>query len=392
MPGTEGYPFRRLVVDHMIRGTSRIQWEMARQLRDPLPYAYQLQAGSTGNPNAADWADVGTTVVNSCFAMDDEQRQGNYGKRLLTHYRVVLTTPAARYVSQPVATYGALNEKDWLFAREINRKEGLRHDRVSRTGFLLKRMRFGESCAECVDPLTSEILDSKCPECNGTGFQVGYHAPTPMILDMSPETIIELRRGTAPPGQSREVALSGRIAGFPQVNKEDVWVDEKSDQRWLIHEVRHAAEWRGIPIVVQVGIKLAPYTDQVYSIEVGGEAAELPGPVLPTTGPGTVRVDHDYCTPDALAYLDACGDGITGATILAFTQAVYDAGYRDAAQAAAVSSTMANGRWSRAMLLCVGVQYVLVFEKVGEHGPITMVITARPCTGDSSSSSSSSGA
>jgi len=30
MPGTEFYPFRRLAVDHMIVGTSRIWWEMHR--------------------------------------------------------------------------------------------------------------------------------------------------------------------------------------------------------------------------------------------------------------------------------------------------------------------------------------------------------------------------
>ncbi len=384
MPGTSQYPFKRLGVDHSLRGVSRIWWELHRHFADAPPLVFQLQTGNTGNPNAADWQDVGTAAVNSTYAEDDERREGAYGKRLLTHYRVKLVTAAGVYVSLPVATYGELRERDWLLAREIIRKETLRHGLVSRDGYLLKRMRFGTPCTICLDPLTGEITDGKCPTCNGTGFEVGYHAPTPLVLDMSPEAIIELRRGTEPPGPSRPTDLKGRILGFPQVNKEDVWVDEKSDQRFFIHEIWHMAEWRGIPLVVQVGIRLAPYSDQIYRLEVGGEAAELAGPTLPGTGPGTISVDHDYCTPDALICVDAFGNPVVGATILAFTKADYDAGSRDLGHAVASSSTMANGRWSYAMLLCDGEDYVLVFEKTGYYGPTAVEITAQACSSSSS--------
>jgi hypothetical protein len=360
---------------------------MHRNFLDPLPYIFQLQTGNTGNPNATDWIDVGTPVANAFFAEDDERREGNYGKRLLTHYRVKLTTSRAVYVSQPVATYGEMGEKDWLFAREVVRKEKLRHDLVSRGGYLLKRRRFGEVCTACTDPLTGEVVNSKCPECNGVGFKVGYHAPTSLDLDMSPEAIIELRKATEPPGPSRPVDLKGRILGFPQINKEDVWVDGKSDQRWFLHEIWHLSEVRGVPLVIQVGMRLAPYTDVVYQIEVGGEPGELPGPTLPGTGPGDVVVDHDYCSPDNLAYVDSEGNGIVGATILAFTKADYDAGARSPAQAVASSSTMANGRWSFAMLLCDGETYVLMFEKTGLFGPDAQEITVDRTCGSISSSS-----
>jgi len=378
MPGTEFYPFRRLAVDHMIVGTSRIWWEMHRDFLDPEPHIFQLQVGNTGLPNATDWQDVGTPVINGYFALDDEQREGNYGKRLITHYRVKLTTSKGLYVSMPVSTYGELNEKDWVFAREIVRKEGLRHDLVSREGYLLKRRRFGESCTRCLDPLTGEITDSNCPECGGTGFQSGWHPPVPLRLDMSPEVIVELRKATEPPGPSRPTDLKGRIRGFPQVNKEDVWIDAKSDQRWYLHEVYHMAEWRGVPLVVQVGMRLAPYTDYVYKIEIGGEDAEFNTSDLPTTGNGDVRVDHDYCEPDYLQYTDAEGCGIVGATILAFTKEDYDAGIRSSERAVATSSTTANGRWAFAMLLCQCVDYVLVFEKTGCYGPDTIEITPTP--------------
>lgn len=376
MPSTAGYPFRRLSVDHLIVGVTRVWWELHYQFRDPLPYIFQLQVGGSGNPDATDWVDVGTLAVNTCVAYDDERRIGDYGKRLLTHYRVKLSSPLATYISQPVATYGELNDRDWLLAREIVRKEQLRHELVSRDGFLLKRMRFGERCTVCLDPLTGEIRDSNCPECNGTGFKVGYYAPTPLIVDMGPEAVIELLSATEPPGPTRPVDLRGRILGFPQVNKQDVWVDAKSDQRWFIDEVLHAAEWRGVPLIVQIKVQLAPYTDRIYNINV--DVNQNPTATLPTVGPGTVLVDHDYGGPDTLAYLDRCGDGIIGATILAFNKVDYDNGIRDATSAVAASTTTVGGRWMTAMLLCANEEYMLVFEKAGYFGPDTVTLIAVP--------------
>jgi hypothetical protein len=392
MVSTYKYPFRRVGVDHRIVGMSYIWWDMNRQFQDPLPYSFQLQVGNTGLTDAADWIDVGTPVINGYFAYDDERRAGDYGKRLLTHYRVILTTSAGVYVSQPAPTYGELNERDWLLAREITRKELLRHSMVSREGYLLKRLRFGTLCTLCADPLTGEVTDSSCPQCHGVGFATGYHPPTSMLLDMGPEAIIELRRAAEPPGPVRPVDLRGRVLGFPQANKEDVWVDGKSDQRWYVTEILHVAEWRGIPLVVELGLRLAPYTDTVYQVEVGGEEATVTAPVLSATGPGTVIVDHDYCGLDNLRYRDACGEGISGATITAFQIADYVAGRRTPEYVVATSATTANGRWVAAMLLCPDEGYVLVFEKPGAYGPdiTTIMIGACGSEGGLPSDSSSS--
>jgi len=397
MPGTEKYPFRRLWVDHMIQGTSRVFWEMDAHFLDPKPHVFQLQTGQTGNPNAVDWVNVGSPVTDGFTADDDERRPGDYGKTLTTHYRVVVSTPVGRYVSQPVSTYGIMNEKDWVFSREMCRKEGLRHDIVSRDGYLLKRLRYGEVCTECTDPLAGGVTDSTCPECGGTGFQTGYHPPIELQLDMAPEAIIELRSGTEPPGQSRPTDLKGRIKGFPHIEKEDVWVDAASDQRWFLHEVYHLAEWRGVPLVIQAGMRLAPFSDVVYSIEVGGEDVSAQA-VLPKTGEGTIPVDHNYGGEDELAY-QASGVGIVGATVFIYDKCTYDENIKPAADtecppdqalapiispdlAVARTFTAANGRWQHAVMLCPCCDYVIVFAKVGEYGPDIHNLTVLPEEGD----------
>lgn len=375
----------------MVIGVTSVWWELDRRFRAPLPYAFQLQVGDTGNPNATDWQDVGTTGINTCFAQDDERRRGTYGKSLTTHYRVLLTAgDGIKYVSMPVSTYGTLNERDWLMAREIVRKERLRHSLVSVEGFLLKRMRYGDPCDRCLDELDGTISDSKCPVCNGTGFKVGYHPPTPLTVDMNPQAVVELLKGTEPPGPTAIVDNFIRVLGFPMLAMNDIWVDGRSDQRWIFGEISNMAEWRHVPLVVTTKVKLLPGTDQAYRIPVGGEPSDAQYQELPGAGTGDTCIDHDYGGPDSLAYVDCHGEPIVGAYILAFTRADYQAGVRDPARAVASSTTSANGRWTFQMCLCGGQDYVLVFEKPGNFGPDAHEIHVSGPADSSSSSQVSS--
>lgn len=386
MPATHGYPFKRLGVDHLIRGVSYIWWELNPQFHDLRPYVFQLQAGNTGNANATDWIPVGSLATDTFFATDDTQREGNYGKTLMTHYRVIMTTGSGfEYVSPPVHTYGQLWKRDWLLAREIVRKEQLRHKFVSVDGFLLKRMRFGARCDVCLDSLTDNITNSKCPICNGTGFKVGYHPPVPLKADMNPEAVTELMRGTEPPGPTAIVENFMRVTGFPAIAMNDVWVDGASDQRWAIGQVANMAEWRHVPLITTAKITLLPFTDVVYSIPVDGSSD--PDTTLPGSGDGDTCIDHDYGGENNLIVKDGCGNPVVGATILAFTKADYDGGLRDAAHAVASSSSTAGGRWTYKICLCCGRDYVLTFHKPGVVTQAAYPLRI-PCAGAQSSDSS----
>lgn len=367
------YPFRRLAVDHMVDGVSRVWWELDPLFSDPAPHSFQLQAGNTGLPTATDWTDVGDPA-DSWYAEDEGKRL--YGKLLYTHYRVSLTTAAGVYVSEPAPVWGILNEADWLRAREIVRRERLRLRLIAgQDGLLLKRKRFGVRCDRCLDTITNEVTDSRCPHCHGTGFKSGYHAPAPFqCWDLSPRSFVEKRNEATPPGHQNQIVVTARVVSAPALALEDVWVNGHSDERWFVQDVKHLAELRGVPLVTEVTLRLAPFTDAVYRIGVGGEPNDNVLSELPTVGTGSVRVSHDYGGQDALAYQLADGCGIGGATIRAFTQADYTAGLRDAAHAVATSSTAANGRWDFAMQLDPG-SYVLVFEKLGECGPNATAIT-----------------
>ena len=317
------WPFRRVSVDNMIRGVTRVWWQLEPTFNDPGQRVFQLQVGNTPLLDANDWRNVGAPVLDGYTASDDTWR--NFAGDLLTHYRVTLTTDKDIYVSQAVGCFGELPERDWVLAREVVRKERLRHRYVSVDGYLLKPYRFGRPCTRCRDPLTGEVLDSNCPICNGTSFEVGYHPPLPLqCWDLSLQRISE-HQDSQLKGTTRENAeVTARVIGFPAINRNDIWVNGHSDERWLVHDIQVAAAMRGVPLVYNLTLGLLPFSNPVYAVEVGGEPASRPGPVPPRVGCGAYALDHNFIAPDYLAYRDATGYAVVDATVYVWRKDTFD--------------------------------------------------------------------
>lgn len=372
------FPFRRVSVDHMVRGTSRIWWQLDPLFQEAGPRVFQLQVGKTGINEAADWKNVGAPVVAGYVAYDPAWRLSSYD--LFTHYRVVLTTPTTTYISQPANCWGELNERDWVLSREIIRKEQLRHQFVSVPGYLIKIMRTGTPCTRCRDTLTQETTDSYCPVCSGTGFEVGYHPPLPMqCWDLSPQTIQEQTdvqmRGTT----RQNAVVTARVIGFPALNRYDIWVNSASDERWVVDSIQIAAAMRGVPLVYQVKLHLLPFSDGIYGLEVGGEAANRDPNPAPELGCGAVSVSHNYGGNDNYAYINAEQCPIIGADVYIFAKSVYDVNGLQTNRSLAIARTTtgANGRWTYSVNLDPG-EYIVLYEKTGAFGPDAeeLVVTA----------------
>lgn len=364
----------------MIRGASRIWWELEPLFHEPGPYTFQLQYGHTPLSDAVDWTNVGTPVTNGYYALDKGWRDG--GTELLTHYRVTLTTPENIYVSQPASCFGELTERDWLLSREIIRKEQLRHRLVSVPGYLLKQYRYGKPCPQCRDPLTQEPTDNNCRICNGTGFEVGYHPPLAVqCWDLSPATIDE-KVDAQVKGSTRENAyVTARVLGFPALNLRDIWVNGSSDERWQVERIKVAAAVRNVPVVYEVTMGLMPFNNSIYAVEVGGEFHDRDQRPLATfEGCGHYILDHNYGGADNLAYADAAGDPVEGAFVYAIKKSDFDAAtplLPDRDLAVARTTTVANGRWAISLKLAAG-EYGILYEKPGEYGPNTQFITILP--------------
>ena len=386
----KSYPFRRVSVDHMVVGNTRVWWQLEPTFQEAGPYTFQLQSADNGLPNSNNWHNVGAPVTNAVYAIDPDRHRA--GDLIVTHYRVVLTTPTNTYVSAPAACFGELDESDWLRAREIIRKELLRHQKVSIDGYLIKILRYGKACSRCRDLLTQEQTDGSCPVCFGTNYEGGYHPALEMqCWDLSPQIIQEDSDANLK-GTTRENAyVTARVIGFPALNYKDIWVNGRTDERWRIEQIEVAAALRGVPLVYQVRMGAVPFTNPVYHLPLSNAAP--PGPELPIIGNGCISVATNYNGND-LRYLTANSTPVSGASVHVFEKALFDS----AAPALpsryyAVAGTMTNnqGNWTNSLKLNAG-DYVLLYEKFGAFGPDTKSLTVHELTTQNSSSSSSSAA
>lgn len=258
--------FSMVHVSYLIRGGTRVMWEIDKDFNDTLPWSFQLQVGRYGDgtdDNA--WTNVGISVDDSCYAIDGEKR--NYGKLQNTYYRVMMATPNGLYYSRPASIQGILTHRDWRLSREIIRKERIRNRYVAQDGYLLKRRLNGPDCNTCLDLQTKEVTDINCPECWGTGKQCGYYYPVSCIwADLSPTSHsmqLDGQRGT-----TLDIVNSARMLMLPIIDEYDVWVSKKTDIRYAIRGIQHAAEMRGVPLIANATLKPLPFSDVIYDVEI----------------------------------------------------------------------------------------------------------------------------
>lgn len=263
-------PFNRVEVTFSATGGSALAWELNHHFVDELPYVFQVQSSETGLAESGDWVGVGSAVTNA-FTTTVTSNTWT-GKTPTMHFRIRLATGSNKvYYSEPVAAFGRLDWRSWHIGQEILRKETLRHVHfTSVDGYLLKQRRAGPPCTRCLDPRTSEVTDSHCGVCYGTGFVDGYYAPlAAAYADISLEQKQE-RRDLNAVGHAKQTSLTGRFLGGPQIYAQDIWVNKHADQRYNIQPVKVEAHMRGVPIVVTVELRLLPPDDVVYQLGVTG--------------------------------------------------------------------------------------------------------------------------
>src|ERR1700761_6733459 len=98
-PDSYCWVFDRVRVFCLIKGATRVEWTLHPDFTDPGPYTFTLQTGTAPVADNSAWVNVGLPVVNTYYAIDDQQRV--FGKTNWTHYHVKLITPLGTYYSQP---------------------------------------------------------------------------------------------------------------------------------------------------------------------------------------------------------------------------------------------------------------------------------------------------
>lgn len=261
--------FDRVVVSHIIAGPTRVMWTLMDDFTDDGPLEFQLQVGTTNNNDADDWEDVGLPVVDQYSAIDDEQRV--WGKTNFTHYRVQLTTANGVYLSAPESGMGVLDRRSWRLARDMvrSKRTAMRVGDAGQRGFLLKRRWTGQDCPVCLDYQTKEVRNPQCTTCYGTGKKCGYFYPMSCVwAELSPRAKRTELDGGQGRGTISDVVVQASMLMVDLLDEEDIWVADKTDDRYFVHRVSHTAEMRGVPITANVELRLVPFTHIAYAIPI----------------------------------------------------------------------------------------------------------------------------
>lgn len=270
--------FDRVLVTYTIRNGTLVQWTLLPTFTDPLPYTFQLQVGRTPSNDSDDWEDVGLPIENIFCAVDGTQRV--YGKTNWTHYRVKLTTSKGTYYSDPVNYLGILAKHDWLIVNQIIRnRTTLYRMGEGVQGYLLKRRVAGQKCTNCLDYQTQEVRQgTDCPRCYGTGFECGYFFPMACVwAKLNPRSYrVHLDSGQMR-GTIDDQVIKTEMLAANLLYEDDVYVVAKTDDRYFVHSVQHTAEWRGVPVVANVELRLVPFTSRIYEIPVPEQLRALEG-------------------------------------------------------------------------------------------------------------------
>ncbi len=262
-------PFERAFVKYSVNNTSRLEWVISRLFTDPQPHTFILE-GSYSSTDNDSFETIGLPAQNVYYLEDDEKRI--FGQTQDFYYRVKLVTPINTYYSEIVSAVKNLQFRDWRLARDIIRKETLRHSKyTSLKGYLLKRKRYGERCTACTDHLTEEVTNSDCTVCKGTGLIYGYFAAVPANMELSLTSQREEMDSLQAVGTKKDVIFPNcRMLGDPIPDSYDIFVDSGSDRRFIIHEVTAAAEMRGYHVVTNVNVRQANFSDVAYTIPMEG--------------------------------------------------------------------------------------------------------------------------
>lgn len=277
-------PFLRIWTKYGADGVVRISWELNELFSDPFPHEFLLEGQIAAPRSADDWQTIGTSAQD-VFQLEDSADR-HLGMYQDFRYRVKLVTPTGVYYSRSVGRPDPLSFRDWRISRDMVRKERLRHQLfTSLRGWLFRRRRGGPRCPRCVNEVDTGPTDDRCEDCLGTGYDRGYFPPQYAEMQLEVHAV----QGQVDPAKIRgtvedRIIQGARMLGDPYPYAQDVFVDGRTNLRYIIQNTQEAAIIRDYPVVTLVTAKVANQGDITYSLLI---------PDLP-------EIDRDGLNPDAV--------------------------------------------------------------------------------------------
>lgn len=254
-----------------IVGPTHITWdasEIASKNDLSSPVEARIEFARSASADSEAWTVIRDYGQNVGYYTDTQQRA--FGVSQNVHYRVLLRDAVGAIVtSSPGRALGAMTPRMIGAFREVVRRWHLRgRTGELRKGFLLKKVRYGNRCTHCRDRDSGVQTRSQCLHCFGVGWEHGYwQMPGCSYAEFTPiQTGESYQEPLGQDNQGPRTTL--RMLNIPQIYSGDVWVEDGSDQRWLLGDIVHGQSIGSQELVTQVQSARLDFTNVVYQFPV----------------------------------------------------------------------------------------------------------------------------
>lgn len=181
-------------------------------------------------------------------------------------YRITLQYKGKRYDSDVVSTYGEVPRVEFGMSHQIMKLEHLRMRRCHAIKIFRQKLS-GEICTVCTDPDTEQrVGTSLCVLCFGTGILGGFEPAVDsnmLIVTKSPVVLRDAPDGTGTTDPNQETA---RMLPYPPLRKNDLVVQPKNDQRWLVQSLTPYYVNDNVPVVYDAILQVLRRNDVRYKV------------------------------------------------------------------------------------------------------------------------------
>lgn len=251
-------PFKSVTCAILYNNHRQLSWELNSEMTYPTNSILQVENSRAGGP----WEVLADDVFDQCIWEDPRIR--NYNKYMNEHYRLrlILPTSGEEFVSDPVAAGTIQCYPFSTEAQNIIRQVEKAIELSGVTGVLLKRKHWGPRCPDCTDFDGQSTVNEHCPRCLGTGYDGGYYQGITLNIIKDDVDKDESQGFDAVEGKEDIV---GRCIAYPWIRFRDVWVEDGTNKRYYVHQVKPTSIYKQVPLIYTFRMRRIEYTDVLYS-------------------------------------------------------------------------------------------------------------------------------
>lgn len=250
-------PFKALNIYINHKGYKVLSWQYSAGAVIPQGSSITIEYARSGGP----WQILDKQLpLSSCYT---DARRTNRNKYNNDFYRVSVVTPSGRtYTSEPQQAGIDVSYPYSAQAANLMRLSELQAQKTGRTGYLLKKIIYGPKCPVCQQFEDDSPVNQHCPHCLGTGRKGGYYKAIPLnILQNSQSTQTDI----SITGQVQNKQINAKCTAWPLIRPGDVWVDDRTNQRYIMDQVSVASKYKHIPLVYFISMHYIEQTDTLHS-------------------------------------------------------------------------------------------------------------------------------